>query len=218
VSVLTKVVQVLPARLRQRAEDIAKMTVTADWTSTPATVDPITLGTLATAARNLERIEFTYRDRADATEERLVEPAQLVMLGRRWYLAAYDLHRHDWRTFRVDRVSGPRSTGRHFSPKPIPTGDAADYVRSSINSVFASHAVVVELAAPAGLVRERFGNWAVVSEIDDERCRMEVSSEGFEWPTTMLVGLGVDFRVVSPPEFRRHLAEAGARFTRSAGG
>ena len=217
VSVLTKVVQVLPSRLRQRAEDIAKMTVTADWSNTLATVDPTTLATLATAARNAERVEFSYRDRAQATEDRLVEPAQLVMLGRRWYLAAYDLNRHDWRTFRVDRVSEARGTGRHFNPKPIPTGDAVDYVRNSISSALATTAFVVEVAAPAAIVRERFGQWATASELDAETCRMEVSSENFEWPTTMLVALGVDFTVVSPPEFRRHLAEAGERFTRCTG-
>jgi predicted DNA-binding transcriptional regulator YafY len=217
VSALAKVVQVLPSRLRQRAEDIAKMTVSADWSNTLATVDPTTLATLATAARNIERVEFSYRDRAQVTEDRVVEPAQLVMLGRRWYLVAYDVNRHDWRTFRVDRVTDPRSTRRHFTPKPIPTGDAADYVRSSISSAIATTVVVVDVAVPAAVVRERFGNWATATELDTRTCRVEMPSEGFEWPTTMLAVLGADFTVVAPAEFRHHLADAGARFTRCAG-
>jgi predicted DNA-binding transcriptional regulator YafY len=217
VSALAKVVQVLPSRLRQRAENLAEMTVTANWSDNLATVDPTTLATLATAARNVERVEFSYRDRAQSTEDRLVEPAQLVMLGRRWYLAAYDVNRHDWRTFRVDRVRAARNTGRHFNPKPVPSGDAVAYVRSSIRSAVSTATYVMEVAAPAEIVRERFGHWARVSAIDAGSCRMEVASEGAGWPTTMLVTLGVDFTVVSPPAFRRQLADAGERFRRCAG-
>ena len=157
VNALAKVVQVLPARLRQRAESVASMTVTAEWSDTLAAVDAGTLATLATTARNVERVEFSYRDRESNTQDRLVEPAQLVMLGRRWYLVAYDVDRHDWRTFRVDRISEPRATGRHFQPKPVPTGDAADYVRSSISLATPSVDIVVEIEAPATDVRHRFG-------------------------------------------------------------
>ena len=48
---------------------------------------------------------------------RLAEPHRLVPLGRRWYLVAYDLHRHDWRSFRLDRIDGPAP---HRRPLPAP--------------------------------------------------------------------------------------------------
>ena len=44
--------------------------------------------------------------------DRWVEPHRLVSLGRRWYLVAYDRDRQDWRSFRVDRISEPRTTGQ----------------------------------------------------------------------------------------------------------
>jgi predicted DNA-binding transcriptional regulator YafY len=229
VNALAKVVQVLPARLRHRAENIAQMTTAAAWSETSAGIDPMVLAMLATSARNLERVEFTYTDRQSSTEDRLVEPAQLVMLGRRWYLVAYDANRHDWRTFRVDRVREPHGTGRHFNPKPIPLGDAATYVRSSIRSATPTNEIVVDIAAPAEAVRERYGNWATVTEIDtidaidvgvpgsrDRRCRMVMSSDGFGWPMMMLASLDAEFSVISPPECRQHLAAAGQLFTRWA--
>ena len=120
------------------------MTQTADWSESTATVDPGVLATIATVARNSERLEFSYRDRTGAEEDRHVEPIRLVMLGRRWYLVAYDLTRHDWRTFRVDRVEAPRSTGTQFRPRPVPTGDAAEYVRSSIQIATTRWEIVVE--------------------------------------------------------------------------
>ena len=213
---LAKVIQVLPPRLRQRAENVALMTQTADWSQVTDTVDPGVLATIATAARNTERVEFSYRDRAGATEDRLVEPMQLVMLGRRWYLVAYDLMRHDWRTFRVDRVGEPRSTHVQFRPRPLPTGDAAEYVRSSIQVATTVLDITVEADLPGDEARRRVGARAVVTEVDSERCRLEIAADGFAWPTMLLASLGADFRVVSPPAFRAHLAVVGRRFTESA--
>ncbi len=216
VDTLAKVVQVLPPRLRRRAEDVARMTQTADWSEVTDTVDPSVLGTIATAARNSERVEFAYRDRTGAEEDRLVEPVRLVMLGRRWYLVAYDLARHDWRTFRVDRIAAPRSTGTQFRPRPVPTGDAAEYVRSSIQVATTRWEIVVEAETAGDEARRRVGQRAVVTDLGPGRCRLAIAADGFDWPTMLVASLGADFRVVEPPEFRTHLATVGRRFAGSA--
>ena len=216
VDTLTKVVQVLPPRLRRRAEDVAQMTQTADWSEITDTVDASVLATIATAARNSERVEFSYRDRAGAVEDRHVEPIKLVMLGRRWYLVAYDLTRHDWRTFRVDRITAPGSTGAQFRPRPVPTGDAAEYVRSSIQVATTVWEIVVEAETNGDEVRRRLGQRAVVTDLGPGRCRVEVAADGFDWPTMLLASIDADFSVVSPAEFRTHLATVGRRFRESA--
>jgi predicted DNA-binding transcriptional regulator YafY len=109
VRALTKVVQVMPPRLRRRVDALRAVTVPVTWAGTnPApTVDPDVLIAVAQACRDDERLEFGYTDRDRDTAERLVEPHRLVPLGRRWYLVAYDLHRHDWRSFRLDRLPLP---------------------------------------------------------------------------------------------------------------
>ena len=215
VDTLAKVVQVLPSRLRQRAEDVAQMTLTADWSESTATVDPSVLATLATVARNFERVEFSYRDRTGADEDRLVEPIRLVMLGRRWYLVAYDLMRHDWRTFRVDRVDAPRSTARSSDrgpcrPETPPSTSARrsrsrrpDGRSSSRRKRPATKRAVASGSGRSSPISDRIG---VVSPSQPT---------GFEWPTMLLASLDADFRVVSPPEFRTHLATVGRRFSRS---
>ena len=53
---------------------------------------------------------------------REVEPHSLVNAGRRWYLVAWDCGREDWRTFRVDRITRPASTGVRFEPRKLPGG------------------------------------------------------------------------------------------------
>ena len=66
---------------------------------------------LAQACRRQDRLRFDYRTGDDRTGRRHVEPHRLVSLRSRWYLVAFDLDRDDWRTFRVDRVGPPASTG-----------------------------------------------------------------------------------------------------------
>ncbi|MFG2078374.1 helix-turn-helix transcriptional regulator [Nonomuraea maritima] len=55
-----------------------------------------------------------------AEAEREVEPHRLVALGERWYLVAYDLTRNDWRSFRLDRLTEPVSTGSRLRLRPLP--------------------------------------------------------------------------------------------------
>ncbi|WP_147201182.1 helix-turn-helix transcriptional regulator, partial [Pseudonocardia asaccharolytica] len=83
VRALTKVVQVMPPRLRRRVDALRAATVPATWEDGPApVVDPEVLITVAQACRDAERLEFGYtardRDRAD----RLAEPHRLVPMGR----------------------------------------------------------------------------------------------------------------------------------------
>ena len=98
VRALAKVVQVMPPRLRRRVDALRAMTVPLTWYSTAPSTDPAVLTALAQACRDTERLEFGYTSAAGERSDRHVEPLRLVSLGRRWYLVAYDLVRHDWRT------------------------------------------------------------------------------------------------------------------------
>ena len=49
---------------------------------------------------------------------RRVEPYALAPADRHWYLLCWDLEREDWRTFRVDRVSGDRAHARALRAPP----------------------------------------------------------------------------------------------------
>ena len=85
---------------------------------------------LATACRRQERLRFDYRAGDERTSRRHVEPHRLVSLRSRWYLVAFDLDRDDWRTFRVDRIGPPTSTGVRSTERPVP--DAAALVAEGV--------------------------------------------------------------------------------------
>jgi len=218
VRALAKVVQVMPARLRRRVQALGTMTVPASWEGTAAPgVDPGVLTTMALTCRDTERIRFSYTAADGQQTERHVEPHRLVLLGRRWYLAGYDLDRNGWRSYRLDRLTGPRGTGARFRPRELPAADAAAFVRAGIQSTRSGYDIEVIVEAPAEVVNERIGRWMAVSEISATRCRVRMTADALEWPIMGLGLTGADFQVISPPELIDWVRDWGARFSRAAG-
>lgn len=220
VRALAKVVQVMPPRLRRRVDALRSSLQQAPWTEGPS-VDAGILTVLAQACRDEERVRFTYTTQAGDESSRHVEPNRLVALGRRWYLVAFDLRREEWRTFRIDRVSQPRSTGLRFQPRKVPSGDAVTFVRNSIGGLLApTRDIEVVVHAPAERVASLVGRWARIEPIDDDHCRFQMTSDNLDWPTFALGVVGADFEVIRPPELVQHVQDWAARFgrARAAGG
>jgi predicted DNA-binding transcriptional regulator YafY len=215
VRALGKVVQVMPRHLRGRVDALAAMTVPAALGAAPSAVDAGALTTIALACRDGERLTFAYTTRSGTPGHREVDPHRLVLLGRRWYLVAWDLDRVDWRTFRLDRMDGPKGTGVRVPERSLPHGDAAQFVRDGIESVPTRHRVEAVIHAPAAVVRDRVGPWGTVVELDGERCRWSITTESLDWPMLALGAAGAEFELVSPPELVVHLRERVARFGRA---
>jgi predicted DNA-binding transcriptional regulator YafY len=219
VSALAKVVQVMPPRLRGRVEALRAMTVAAGWAAAAPgpVVDAGVLTTVAQGCRDAVRLRFTYTAADGARSDREVEPARLALLGRRWYLVAYDLGRHDWRSFRLDRLSAPAATGVRFRPRELPAEDAADFVRRSVRRLPETHEIELIVQAPADVVEGRLGAWSRVQAVDATSCRMTMHADQFGWPVLGLAQLDAEFTVVRPPEFAAYLAALAARFARAQG-
>jgi predicted DNA-binding transcriptional regulator YafY len=218
---LAKVVQVMPARLRRQAEALQAMVDPAPGGAMPSTVDPQALTSIAQACRDEERLRFGYTASGREPRTRHVEPHRMVSLGRRWYLVCYDLDRHDWRTFRLDRLSDVEHTGARFAPRTLPAADAATFVRESLRQVPTTYTVEALIAADADAVRDRVGPWATVepaSPPHSGHCLMRMRTDSFDWPAMVLGNVGAEFTVVSPPELSGYLAELATRFSRATTG
>ncbi|MGQ4329129.1 helix-turn-helix transcriptional regulator [Streptomyces hayashii] len=160
VRALAKLEQVLPARLRHRVSTLQAAT-TPLTSGDGASIAPETLTVMASTVAGQERLRFAYRAKDGTESRRLTEPYRLVSTGRRWYLVAYDLDRQDWRTFRVDRVRDPFATGARFTPRELPTGSAAEYLRRSIHGRpdARSYDYDITFEAPLELVAARLPSW-----------------------------------------------------------
>ncbi len=210
---LAKLEQVLPARLRSQINALTTHTVPTP--NTGPKVDPADLTVLAQTCRDQERVRFAYRSRQGVDTERRVEPYQLVSLGRRWYLVAWDLEREDWRTFRVDRLSSVVTTGWRFDPRPLPVRDAATYVSESIASRPTRYEATILMHAPADEVLPKMQHVVEgsVEAIDNETCILHARGDWLPWLAAAVTLMGVDFEVREPPELVTHFAELARRLT-----
>jgi predicted DNA-binding transcriptional regulator YafY len=216
VRALTKVVQVMPQRLRRRVEALQAVTVPAAWGEAGTEpVDPLTLTSVAQSCRDAERLTFDYVASDGARSDRHVEPYRLVPVGSRWYLVAYDLGRGDWRTFRLDRLAGATNTGQHFAPRRLPAPEAASFVLAGLEGRRDPYRVQVRVDAPAAEVVALVGRWGTVTPLSPTSCRLEMTADDLSWPAMALGSLGRDFTVQSPPELLELLSAWAARFSRA---
>ena len=218
VRALAKLEQVLPSRLRHRVATLQAAT-TPLTSGDGASIAPETLTVMASTVAGQERLRFAYRAKDGIESRRLTEPYRLVSTGRRWYLVAYDLDREDWRTFRVDRVSQPFATGSRFTPRELPTGSAAEYLRQSMYRRQETYEYVVTFAAPADAVAARIPAWLGTPEpLDEHSCRLRATTgDAVHWIAVRLAMLECEFTVHEPEELVRCVRELGQRLTRAGG-
>jgi predicted DNA-binding transcriptional regulator YafY len=218
VQALAKVIALMPPRLRRQMDAVGSQTERLPWSGGPA-LDPALLSTLAQACRDSEPIHFAYtaatRDGQTAEPtDRWVEPHRMVTIGRRWYLVAYDRDRQDWRTFRVDRIREPRTSGHTFRPRELPAPDALSFVQAGMRTMPQRYAVRVVFDADAERVARAVGRWGTVTGTST-RAVLEMGTDTLDWPMFVLATVDADFTVESPPELAEASTRAGERFARS---
>jgi len=216
VRALAKLEQVLPSRLRHRVSTLQNATVPLTR-GDGSTIDPHTLTVMASAVTGQERLRFAYRAGDGAETRREAEPYQLVSAGWRWYLVAYDLGREDWRTFRVDRVSEPFATGARFTPRELPMGDAARFLRGSITRRQPELTVEVSFAAPADFVSARLpASFGPLEATAGDGCRLRATlPDSLEWVALRLALVDCEFTVHEPERLVTYLSDLGARLSRA---
>lgn len=124
---LGKILSVLPAAARTAAQSMAIY-------APPVGLEPAvqaTLLTLRQAAQAQRKVRVSYRDGADQITQRTLRPLGCFYWGAVWTLAAWCESRHDFRSFRLDRMQEVQvldGAAGQFRAEP---GKAlADYLRA----------------------------------------------------------------------------------------
>jgi len=209
---LTKLDQVMPARLRRKVSALHSAIVPLPHR---ASVDVGALSLLASACRDAERLRFDYRAREAEVTQRRVEPAGLVSAGFRWYLVAWDLDRADWRTFRVDRIAGAPVRGESFVPRPPPPGGLSAYVEKSVAIEAYGVKARIRLHAPAAEVAPRLSWYGRVDSDGPRQSIVTAGAPSIEALAAWISTLGVEFEILEPPGAARALAAMAARIRRA---
>ncbi|WP_369696588.1 helix-turn-helix transcriptional regulator [Nocardiopsis sp. YSL2] len=196
---LAKLDRVLPSRLREQVRTLSGAVESFGGGRTP--VDAAVLMTLARACRDQVEAGFDYPC-GEGVRRRRVEPYRLVASDRRWYLLAFDLDRDDWRSFRVDRMSGVSARTWRFRPRTAP--EAAPYVQEGVTSRVYRYQARFLVHAGAETVRAQIpASAAVVRGRGSGRCEVVSGADDLDFVLMRVVVLGHGFEVLDPPELAR---------------
>ena len=205
VSVLAKLDQLLPARLAVRVRAVHENTASLLGPRRPERVEAAHLVLLAHACSAQERVRFEYTDKGGAGSRRLVEPLQVVRSGARWYLAARDIDRADWRTFRLDRIRSPENVGTRFDLSDPP--DAVALVTAGFASMPYPFTARVGLPVPLEEAARLIPRTLAMFESHEGSTVVEIGSSSMERMVAYLAGMRPPCEVIDPPELRRALAD-----------
>jgi predicted DNA-binding transcriptional regulator YafY len=212
---LSKLDQVMPARLRSQVSAVHDATVTLTWSSTDSPVEPDVLMTLARACRDREHVAASYVDRAGTATQRRLEPYQLVTTGKRWYLLAFDRDREDWRSLRLDRMRDVSARGSTFVARDAP--DAAAYVQRSISVSPYRYVARVRFFAAEDVVAQHFSPSSVTIEADGaDACVVTAGADDPERMVFYFATVGAEFEVLEPPEVVAAVDSVVERLRRAA--
>ena len=211
---LGKIERVLPSRLSRRAGTLAAAVDPGRRVWPGASADVLTELGEAVAAGHWVRM--SHRGRDGRERRRKVDPYRLLLLGRRWYLFAWDREREDWRSFRLDRITGLTPTRAAFTPRELPAEDLSAHLEQGFGAGEERHTVTVLFHAPAAEVAARIirvdGSLEAVGP-DSSRYTARVDS--YEWIAIVLALTGLDFTVEGPGELKGYTAELSARLGRA---
>ena len=222
VGTMAKLEQVLPARVRRRVTALHHSIETIRWQHPDTSmIDGDELVAIAQACRDREEIRFEYDNKDGEATSRLVQPHHLVAVGRRWYLVAWDLRRADWRTFRVDRLTGATLAGARFEARPLPAESAGAYVAESLSAGRRSIDAVVQVHDRDLDVSPAL-NWIdhTVTDLDHGDRRVDLRADSIDWLMSTVAQLATiaPLTVVSPPELVDHVGRLGRRFVDATAG
>ncbi len=203
---LATVRQVMPSHLRNRVDAVRFSGAVVE-----EMVDPDVLETASRAVHDRTTMRF---DHGDPATSRHVEPHGLVARGGRWYLVAWDLDRRDWRIFRLDRMTPSRTPGPRFTPRAIPTGDAATFVAARSKGSTDDDRWPCTGRFEIDLPAAELAPWirdGKVEEIGPGSSRVTMGSWSCAGLLAAVVRFDAPFRVLAPAELIAEAQQLGER-------
>jgi proteasome accessory factor C len=165
------------------------------------------LEALQDAAAASEQVEIDYYSFArDEMTTRVVDPWRVFHAFGAWYLAAWCHRASAERLFRIDRVRAVRPTGEHF--------DAVDRSADRTDLVYRPRPddprVTLRLARSAEWVVESYPHESA-AQLEDGSWEVVLAVSEPAWLERLLLSLGPDADVVTPPEAAALAPEAATR-------
>jgi proteasome accessory factor C len=172
---------------------------------------PSSLAAVRQAVEAGQPLEIDYLSGSrDELTTRLIEPAQVVTMDGHWYLDAFCHRAGDMRRFRVDRINAVRHPDRPAAPARRVARAAEDSFVPGPGAV----EVRLRLGPGAQWVAESVPLRSLSRARDGSVSEVVLDVGGMAWFERLLLQLGTEAQVVSPPELVDLAARAARRVLR----
>jgi predicted DNA-binding transcriptional regulator YafY len=168
---------------------------------------------LSEAVELRRRIWIEYRSYGDELSRRTVEPYGVVGWWGYWHLVAYCRLRHDFRTFRLDRLQEMKLLGETFSPRQA--FDLQAYASEQLGRAQAALPIVVEFQKPLHAVQEQIPPQFGTLTETTRGVLFESRYGNMADAARFLVSRDLPFLVKEPPELKAELLTLAQALTRS---
>jgi proteasome accessory factor C len=160
--------------------------------------DSGTLKAVRSALENGRALKMTYYTAGrDATSERIVDPMRLILVSGLTYLEAWCRTRGAVRRFRIDRIDELTELDEPSAPPPEAEGPD---IRGGVFQPSGSQPLVtLRVSRPARWITEYYPCEDVHDE-PDGRWLVSLRASDLGWARRLVMSLGSDAEVVSPPE------------------
>jgi predicted DNA-binding transcriptional regulator YafY len=213
---MAKLNRVLPDGLRARVQAMQETLGLGLNTVAHGSADAASVLTLATAARDGQRVRLRYRSASKEETERLVDPYGVAFQSGEWYVVAWDHLRQALRSFRLDRVLAAEVTREAFEK---PAGfDAVAHIQDTLASLPYPWFAEVILELPLTEAKRRVPRSLGIVTATPDGVLLRLGADDLNWAARYLSGLGCSFTVVSPPELRPALLRQADLLTQAAAG
>lgn len=218
---LRKVVGSLPPRTRWIVEAMTQVTVDApvdglEPTGSPA-IDLNVLGELARACVLRRRVGFLHTQRAGGSKARRVDPHALVNTVHRWYLVGFDIDTSEWRTYRVDRITGVEVTHMLSGPPAFPSSDVEGWVTQQLRMGWQQVTATVRVHAPAVAARRWVAPaWGIVEHESADTAIVRAGADSYESIARWLLLVQADVDVLEPEQLRAAFKNVATQALRTA--
>lgn len=138
----------------------------------------------------------------------------MITLEGLWYMLGYDVHREDWRIFRVDRIGRLESTLHRFVPRALPADRPEAYITRSLRDAPYRYTARIRVPLSAETLRTNLFT-PLPGEITSDgpdACIVRISADSDEVVTQYIAAVGLltpDFELEAPETIRARLRALG---------
>jgi proteasome accessory factor C len=161
----------------------------------------------AVAEHRTLRIEYFSAAR-DALTTREIDPEHVYSAAGHWYVVAWDHDSDEERMFRADRMRSAVATDRTFEPRGLEGADRPLYTRTERDVRVRLH------LQPAARWVAEYYVVEDVREVGDGTLEVTLPAKDLAWLAKLILRLGGEARVVSPPDLRDTVREMAERTLR----